>query len=103
MLRAPFRRLESRDVARGSAAPGGFARDRTARAGAMSDKVAAFRDALSRFASGVVVVTTKAPEGPVGFTASAFSSVSLDPPLVLVCVGKNASAYAELLSAPLFG
>jgi flavin reductase (DIM6/NTAB) family NADH-FMN oxidoreductase RutF len=45
-----------------------------------------FREALARFASGVVIVTGHAPEGPVGFTVSAFSSVSLEPPLVLFCV-----------------
>jgi flavin reductase ActVB len=62
-----------------------------------------FCDALSRFASGVVIVAAHAPEGPVGFTASAFSSVSLDPPLVLVCVGKTASAYGGVMAAARFG
>lgn len=42
-----------------------------------------FRDALGRFATGVTVVTTTSPEGPVGITANSFASVSLDPPLVL--------------------
>jgi flavin reductase ActVB len=69
----------------------------------MSESSAAFREALSRFASGVVVVTAFAAEGPVGFTASAFSSVSVNPPLILVCVGKKASAYAAVLNARLFG
>jgi flavin reductase (DIM6/NTAB) family NADH-FMN oxidoreductase RutF len=63
----------------------------------------AFRETLSRFASGVVVVAAHASEGPVGITASAFSSVSLDPPLVLVCVGHQASAYKRLVEAPFFG
>jgi flavin reductase (DIM6/NTAB) family NADH-FMN oxidoreductase RutF len=62
-----------------------------------------FREALARFASGVVIVTGHAPEGPVGFTVSAFSSVSLEPPLVLFCVGKTASAYAGIMAAPFFG
>jgi flavin reductase (DIM6/NTAB) family NADH-FMN oxidoreductase RutF len=62
-----------------------------------------FREALARFASGVVIVTGHSPEGPVGFTVSAFSSVSLEPPMVLFCVGKTASAYAGILAAPLFG
>jgi flavin reductase (DIM6/NTAB) family NADH-FMN oxidoreductase RutF len=71
----------------------------------MADAVssASFREALARFASGVVVVTGHAPEGPVGFTVSAFSSVSLEPPLVLFCVGKTASAYDGILAAPQFG
>jgi flavin reductase (DIM6/NTAB) family NADH-FMN oxidoreductase RutF len=68
----------------------------------MSESSAAFREALSRFASGVIIVTADTPEGPIGFTASAFSSVSLEPPLILVCVGKKASAYA-VVHAPRFG
>jgi flavin reductase (DIM6/NTAB) family NADH-FMN oxidoreductase RutF len=63
----------------------------------------AFREALSRFASGVVVVTCPSADGPAGFTVSAFSSVSLDPPLVLVCVAKTASAYAAFTAASTFG
>jgi flavin reductase (DIM6/NTAB) family NADH-FMN oxidoreductase RutF len=43
----------------------------------------AFRDALGAFATGVTVITTDGPEGPVGITANSFSSLSLDPPLVL--------------------
>ena len=45
-----------------------------------------FRQALGRFASGVTVMTTVADGADHALTASAFSSVSLDPPLVLVCV-----------------
>lgn len=41
------------------------------------------RDAFSRFATGVTVVTTGTPAGPLGITANSFSSVSLDPPLIL--------------------
>lgn len=48
-----------------------------------------FRDALGVFATGVTVITTRGPEEPYGMTANAFSSVSLDPPLVLVCVIKG--------------
>jgi flavin reductase (DIM6/NTAB) family NADH-FMN oxidoreductase RutF len=43
----------------------------------------AFRAALGRFATGVTVVTTHTPDGPAGFTANSFASVSLDPALVL--------------------
>ena len=42
-----------------------------------------FRDALGRYATGVTVVTTQTPLGPLGITANSFASVSLDPPLVL--------------------
>ncbi|PMS17393.1 flavin reductase [Trinickia dabaoshanensis] len=45
---------------------------------------AAFRRALGQFATGVTVITTRAPSGQlIGITASSFNSVSLDPPLVL--------------------
>jgi flavin reductase len=45
-----------------------------------------FRNALGVFATGVTVITTQGVEHPFGMTANAFSSVSLDPPLVLICV-----------------
>jgi flavin reductase (DIM6/NTAB) family NADH-FMN oxidoreductase RutF len=55
-----------------------------------------FRNALSRFASGVSVVTTSDSQGRFyGITVSAFCSVSLNPPLVLICIEKStASHYA---------
>ncbi|MHA1109074.1 MAG: flavin reductase family protein, partial [Alphaproteobacteria bacterium] len=48
----------------------------------------ALRQALGAFATGVTIVTTIAPESgePVGFTANSFTSVSLEPPLLLVCL-----------------
>lgn len=49
----------------------------------------AFRNALGCFATGVTVVTTVTDAGePVGLTANSFSSVSLDPPLVLFCLDR---------------
>lgn len=55
---------------------------------------ATFRNALARFASGVTVITVVAPDGSDhGMTASAFSSVSLAPPLVLVCIKAGNSTY----------
>jgi flavin reductase (DIM6/NTAB) family NADH-FMN oxidoreductase RutF len=51
------------------------------------------RDALGTFATGVTVVTTTAPDGtPIGLTANSFTSVSLDPPLLLVCPARDASS-----------
>ena len=44
-----------------------------------------FRETLGAFATGVTVVTATGPSGPAGLTTNAFSSLSLDPPLVLVC------------------
>lgn len=45
-----------------------------------------FRQALGAFATGVTVITTRGEDHLFGMTANAFSSLSLDPPLVLVCV-----------------
>jgi flavin reductase len=45
-----------------------------------------FRSACSAFCTGVTVITTRGPDEPYGMTASSFTSVSLDPPLILVCV-----------------
>ncbi|MGE3075002.1 MAG: flavin reductase family protein [Dehalococcoidia bacterium] len=58
-------------------------------------EAAAFRSAMAMFASGVTVVTTidRVSQKSVGFTASAFSSLSLDPPLVLVCLDRKAESH----------
>lgn len=63
----------------------------------------ALRDAFGRFATGVTVLTTREPDGtPRGFTANSFSSVSLEPPLVLVCIGNNALSGPVFCAAPHF-
>jgi len=52
-----------------------------------------FRQALSQFATGVTVITTRLPDGRfLGLTASSFNSVSLDPPLVLWSLGQGATS-----------
>jgi len=59
-----------------------------------------FRSALGRFASGVTIVTALDPSGrDVGLTVSAFASLSLVPPLVLVCVDHAASLHPVLAEA----
>src|SRR2546422_4295934 len=63
----------------------------------------AFRNALGRFATGVTVVTTAVTDGVHGMTANAFTSVSLDPPLVLISVGKQARMHAHILQTTRFG
>ncbi len=64
---------------------------------------AAFRNAMARFASGVTIVTARNRAGEtVGFTASAFSSLSLHPPLLLVCLQKDADCYAAFMEAEHF-
>lgn len=55
---------------------------------------AALRQAFGRYMTGVTVVTTVGPDGtPVGFTANSFTSVSLDPPMLLVCPGRHLSSF----------
>jgi flavin reductase (DIM6/NTAB) family NADH-FMN oxidoreductase RutF len=62
-----------------------------------------FRAVLGRFASGVTIVTTVTPDGrDHGMTVSAFSSLSLDPPLVLVCIDHNASVWDAFQHAQSF-
>ncbi|MEQ3626635.1 MAG: flavin reductase family protein [Celeribacter sp.] len=56
----------------------------------------ALRDCCGRFATGVTVVTTRTPEGDHGMTVSAFMSVSLDPPLVCISVGRGARMLPKL-------
>jgi flavin reductase (DIM6/NTAB) family NADH-FMN oxidoreductase RutF len=61
---------------------------------------ALFRSVLSRFASGVTVITSRDANGTdYGMTVSAFSSLSLDPPLVLVCIDESATWHAVLPEA----
>lgn len=61
-----------------------------------------FRDTLARWPSGVTVVTARHDDEPVGMTAASFSSLSLDPPLVLLCIARTASSHDGLVSAPGF-
>lgn len=62
------------------------------------------RAALSHFATGVTVITTTDGEGvPVGFTANSFTSVSLDPALVLFCVARSASCHEAFVNGSHFG
>ena len=61
------------------------------------------RSALSRFASGVTVVTTKDAAGNIyGITVSAFCSVSLDPPLVLICIEKATGSHFAFQESGIF-
>ena len=60
------------------------------------------RDALGCFATGVTVVTCLNDGEPAGLTVNSFTSVSLDPPLLLVCIAKAAASAGALISAPHF-
>lgn len=61
-----------------------------------------FRAAMSTFATGVTVVTTRAEETLHGLTVNAFCSLSLAPPLVLVCVDKKAQSHDFILAGRCF-
>jgi flavin reductase (DIM6/NTAB) family NADH-FMN oxidoreductase RutF len=62
-----------------------------------------FRDVLGSFPTGVTVVTARDGEGaPFGLTVNSFTSVSLDPPLVLVCIDHLAASHDALLEAGSF-
>ena len=61
------------------------------------------RHALGLFATGVTVVSAASPAGPRGMTANAFMSGSLDPPLVLVSVRRDAHLHATIDAAGAYG
>ncbi len=67
-----------------------------------ADTARAFRAALGQFATGVTLVTIAGPDGPMGFTANSFSSLSLDPALVLWSLAKSSRRYAFFATAPHF-
>lgn len=55
-----------------------------------------FREAMSRFASGVTVVTANRGDERFGITASSFTGVSMEPPLVLVCIARNLLTHTAI-------
>lgn len=62
------------------------------------------RNVMGNFATGVTIITTKNAAGkPFGLTANAFSSLSLDPPLLLICVDKKVDCYACFDESKVFG
>ena len=61
-----------------------------------------FRDVLGRFCTGVTVVTSMSGDLPVGMTCQSFTSVSLDPPLVLFCPAKTSRAWPQMQRAGFF-
>lgn len=69
----------------------------------MSIDAKAFRQALGNYPTGVTVVTTTDSDGtPRGLTANSFTSVSLDPALVLVCLGKTTASHPVFMQAEHF-
>ena len=64
---------------------------------------AAFKLAMSHFASGVTVVTTEHGGKPFGMTVASFASLSLHPPLVLICIEKSVKTHDAIAAAGKFG
>ena len=64
---------------------------------------ARFKLAMSHFASGVTVVTTERDGTPYGMTVASFASLSLHPPLVLVCIEKAVKTHDAIAAAGAFG
>lgn len=62
-----------------------------------------FRAAMGRLATGVTVVALRGPDGrPIGMTASAVTSLSLEPPMLLVCVGHAAALHEAIVHSAAF-
>jgi flavin reductase (DIM6/NTAB) family NADH-FMN oxidoreductase RutF len=64
---------------------------------------AQFKHALSHFASGVTIVTTEHEGTDYGLTVASFASLSLNPPLVLVCINKSSSSHDPIAKSQKFG
>lgn len=61
-----------------------------------------YREVMTRFPAGVTIITTFAEEQPYGLTVSAFTSVSLEPPIVLVCIDNASNTLPALMSSLTF-
>jgi len=61
------------------------------------------REVCGRFATGVCVITSFGPEGPAGLTANAVTSLSLSPPLMIVCFDRSARTLGAVEHSRLFG
>lgn len=60
------------------------------------------RDVMGHFATGVTLITAVSSGAPVGIAANSFTSLSLDPPLVLLCVAKSSSTWPLLRAEGVF-
>ncbi len=64
---------------------------------------AAFRTALGRFATGVTLVTAADAGGPLGLVVNAFTSVSLEPPLIAICPSRHSFTWSRMRRCKRFG
>ena len=65
----------------------------------LTPDAASFRAVLGHFATGITVITAMDGDEPVGLAANSFTSVSLDPPLVLFCAAKSSSTWPRIQRA----
>jgi len=64
---------------------------------------AQFKHALSHFASGVTIVTTEHEGTDYGLTVASFASLSLNPPLILICISASSSSHEPIVKSQKFG
>src|SRR6476469_7720931 len=62
-----------------------------------------YKSVMRCWATGVTIVTTSGPDGPHGMTANSFTGVSLDPPLILICVSHQTRTHEHLQEGGVFG
>jgi 3-hydroxy-9,10-secoandrosta-1,3,5(10)-triene-9,17-dione monooxygenase reductase component len=68
----------------------------------MTPDEASFRTVLGHFATGVTIITAMDGDEPIGVSANSFTSVSLDPPLVLFCAAKASTTWPRIEAAGRF-
>lgn len=62
-----------------------------------------FKQTMSNWASGITIITTCREEGLLAMTASSFTSLSIEPPLILVAVSKNSRTHKQIIKQKAFG
>ena len=65
----------------------------------LTPDAATFRETLGHFVTGVTIITALDGDEPVGMAANSFTSVSLDPPLILFCAAHNSTTWPRIRSA----
>ena len=66
------------------------------------DCISEYRQALAQFPTGVTIITCMSKIGPLGITANSFTSISIDPPLIMWCPTKTSNRYAAFMQADYF-
>ncbi len=66
------------------------------------DRLAEFRQALGNFPTGVTIITCMSQNGPLGITVNSFTSVSLEPPLIMWCLNKQSKRFSSFMDAENF-